>query len=322
MDFRLSDDQEALRAGMRDFCEKRFPVEKLAESARAGGFDRALWRQLAGMDVFGLRLAEGAGGVGLGMADAVLVFAELGRRLLPGPAVWSHLAAELVPGAAAGDVVVGGVEVDGGPLLVEHLAHLDVLLLLWPDRVERVDPENLEVEPPPLPLDPLTPVHHVVRLPAGERVGDGELATRLRCEGAALVAAQLLGVAEATQELATAYAREREQFGRAIAGFQSIKHMLADMYVRQEMARAAVYAAGATIDQPDVGSVERAVSSARVVACEAAMRNARACIQVHGGMGYVWEMPPHWYLKRTWVLSTHFGTSEEHAERLAAAIAG
>jgi alkylation response protein AidB-like acyl-CoA dehydrogenase len=56
------------------------------------------------------------------------------------------------------------------------------------------------------------------------------------------------------------------------------------------------------------------------LAGDAAMKNARACIQIHGGMGYTWEMPPHYYLKRAWVLSTWFGTSEEHEERLAAAL--
>jgi alkylation response protein AidB-like acyl-CoA dehydrogenase len=323
MDFRPSDDQEALRAGIRAFCDGRFSLEKLAETARAGGFDRPLWKELAEMSVFGLRLPESQGGVGLGMADAVLVFSELGRRLIPGPTVWSHLAAGRVDGAGSGAAVVGGVEVDGGgPLLVEHLAHLDTLLLLWPDRVEQLDPRALAAEAVATPLDPLTPVHHVVSIPAGERIGDAHEAARLRREGAVLVAAQLLGIAEATQELATAYARDREQFGRAIAGFQAVKHMLADMYVRQEVARAAVYAAGTVADQPDVGDPERAAASARVVAFEAAMKNARACIQVMGGMGYTWEMPPHWYLKRTWALSTPFGTSEDHEERLASAIAG
>ena len=62
------------------------------------------------MGVFGLRLAEDEGGVGLGTADGVLVFAELGRRLVPGPLVWTHLAAGLIKGAASGDCVVGGLD--------------------------------------------------------------------------------------------------------------------------------------------------------------------------------------------------------------------
>ena len=321
MDFRLSDDQEALRDGLRKFCEGRFPLERLGESARTG-FDRALWGELAGMGVFSLRLPEPQGGVGLGMADAVLVFAELGRRLVPGPALWSHLAAGLVEGAASGETVVGGLELDGGEaLLLEHAAALDAIVALRGDGASLLEAGAIGGIPVSVPLDPLTPLHLLESVPSGKPLGGRELAGRLRLEGALLVAAQQLGIAEATQELAVAYAKQREQFGHAIAGFQSIKHMLADMYVRQEMARAAVYAAGATVDQPEVGDAARAVASARVVAGEAAMKNARACIQVHGGMGYTWEMPPHFFLKRAWVLSTQFGTLEDHEDALAGWIA-
>ena len=324
MDFRLTEDQVALRDGIRSFCDGQLPAEKLGALAAASGFDRALWNGVAEMGVFGLRVPESEGGVGLGMAEAVLVFSELARRLVPGPLVWTHLAAGLVPGAVSGDAIVGGLDLCGAfgePYLVEHFAELDALLVLRPDRVERLDPRALKSEAIATPLDPLTPLHRVLDLPAGERLGGADVVARLRLEGAALTAALALGVAEMSLELATAYAKQREQFGRAIAGFQSIKHMLADMFVRQEMARAAVWSAGATIDQAGVGDPARAVASARVVAGDAAMKNARACIQIHGGMGYTWEMPPHYYLKRAWVLSTHFGTSEEHEEALAASLA-
>jgi hypothetical protein len=262
--------------------------------------------------------------VGLGSADAVVVFAELGRRLVPGPLVWTHIAAGLVAGAASGDTVVGGldrVRPTSEPVLVEHLERLDALLVLRPDGVARLDPRDLDAIPVETPLDPLTPVHHVRELPRGERVGSAADALRLRREGAVLASAQLLGIAEITTELAVDYAKKREQFARPIAAFQAIKHLCADMFVRQEVARAAVYAAGATLDDPEVGDLERAVSSAKINAGEGAIRNARTCIQVYGGMGFTWEMPPHYYLKRTWVLANVFGTTEEHEERVAERVA-
>ena len=139
--------------------------------------------------------------------------------------------------------------------------------------------------------------------------------------GAVLAAAMLFGIAEMSQELATEYAKGREQFGRPVGGFQAVKHMLADMFVRQELCRSIVYAAGATVDTPEVGSVPRAVAAAKLMAGEAAMKNARACIQVHGGMGYTWEVPAHYYLKRTWVLENVFGGVEDHADAMAEQIA-
>jgi alkylation response protein AidB-like acyl-CoA dehydrogenase len=324
VDFRLSEDQKALQQGVRSFCDGRLTVEALHDLATKGGFDGALWRELAELGVFSLRQPESAGGVGLGSADAVVVFAELGRRLVPGPLAFTHLAADLVPGAASGDAVVGGLDCvrpSSDPILVEHLERLDALLVLTPESVERLDPRGLEATPVATPLDPLTPVHHVSALPRGERVGGPADALRLRREGAVLAAAQLLGIAEITTELAVDYAKKREQFGRPIAGFQAIKHLCADMFVRQEVARAAVYAAGATLDDPEVGDLERAIATAKINAGEGAIRNARTCIQVYGGMGFTWEMPPHYYLKRAWVLANVFGTSEEHEERMLARVA-
>ena len=103
--------------------------------------DRDGWRELGDAGVFHLCLAEEAGGVGLGLAEAALVFEELGRSLVPGPLVASHLAAGLVDGADDGSVVVGLVErpAPGAagtgvvPVVVEHLADLDVLLVLSDD---------------------------------------------------------------------------------------------------------------------------------------------------------------------------------------------
>jgi alkylation response protein AidB-like acyl-CoA dehydrogenase len=324
MDFRVTEDQQALQEGIRTFCEGRVSIDQIRELETTGGFDAELWKELAEMGVFGLRLPESDGGVGLGNAEAVLVFEELGRALVPGPVVWSHLAAGIIDGAADGSTVVGGLDLsDGasGPHLIEHLEHLDALLVLRADGVARIDPNSLGGKRIETPLDPLTPVHAVTVIPEGETIADAAGSERLRIEGGALAAAALLGIAEQSQELATAYAKEREQFNRVIGSFQAVKHILADCVVRQESARAAVYAAGATLDDPGVGDVERAVRGAKLVAGEAAWKNSRASIQVHGGMGYTWEIAAHYFLKRAWVLESVFGSVEEHADALAEKLA-
>lgn len=131
------------------------------------------------------------------------------------------------------------------------------------------------------------------------------------------IAAESQGGSEHALEMAVAYAKVREQFGRAIGSFQAVKHMLAEMFVRQEAARAGAYNGGATLDAPEVADVERAVAAAKITAGEAAIRNGRACIQVHGGMGFTWEVLAHYFFKRAWVLENLFGTQDEHAERIA-----
>ncbi len=320
MDFQPTEDQKALREGIRSFVEGQLPFDRIPDLEKSKGFDRDLWNELAEMGVFALRLSEDEGGVGLGFSDAVLVFAELGRRLVPGPIVWTHLAASLVDGAATGETIVGGLDLLGpsdDPILVEYFDVLDVLLVLRDDGVYRVDPAVCTATEVETPLDPLTPIHLVSDLPPGDAIGDADAARRLRLEGAAIVSGVQLGLAEGALELANDYAKERQQFGRPIGGFQAVKHMLAEMFVKQEAARAGAYNAGATLDAPEVADVQKAVSSAKVTAGESAIRNARTGIQVHGGMGFTWEVLAHYYLKRAWVCENVFGTQDEHAEKIA-----
>jgi len=317
VDFELTSDQEDLRDGLRKLLAGRFPMATVRSLIDAGGVDRALWSELANSGVFSLRVPEAAGGVGLGCADAVIVFEELGRALVPGPVIATHLA--ITNGWCGGDVV-GLVEREPRPvLLVDHLTVLDELLVVDDDGVWKVAPGELDATAPlDAPLDPLTPLYVVPSLPQGEQVGDAGDAARLRVEGAVLASAMLLGIAGAVTERAVAYARERQQFDRPIGSFQAIKHILADMLTRAELARAAVYAAGVTLDQPSVGDPARAASVAKIVASDTALANSKAAIQVHGGMGFTWEVDVHLFLKRAWVLETMFGTADEHCERMGA----
>jgi alkylation response protein AidB-like acyl-CoA dehydrogenase len=320
MDFRPNQDQLELQQGIRSFCDDRISIDLLREAESTEGFNEAVWRDLAALGVFQVGLSEKMGGLGLGRADLALVFEELGRCLAPGPLIFTELAAGQLAGAETGGCVVGGVDLRGskpGPVLVSHWSSLDHLITLRDEGVYVLEVAGLKAERIKNPMDPLTPIHQVENLPLGDALGDASLADLLGLRGRALAAAFALGISEATLDLALAYAKEREQFDRPIASFQSIKHMLADMFARLELARAAVYAAGATLDFPEVGHPERAVCAASICAAESAMKNARACIQVHGGMGYTWEVAAHYYLKRCWVLESMFGSVDGWSDRIA-----
>ncbi|KND45729.1 acyl-CoA dehydrogenase family protein, partial [Streptomyces stelliscabiei] len=97
MRFRLTEDQQALRDGVREFLARRFGREALRAAVDRPRLDRELWRELGAVGFFALRLPEARDGVGLGLPEAVLVFEEAGRALLPGPLVATHLAAGVVP---------------------------------------------------------------------------------------------------------------------------------------------------------------------------------------------------------------------------------
>ena len=94
------------------------------------------------------------------------------------------------------------------------------------------------------------------------------------------------------------------------------------MYVRTMLARSATYAAAAIADDRGVGRLRQPrPSAAKLIATDAAIRNAKTCIQVHGGMGFTWEMIPHYLLKRAWVLEHSFGSRTEHADTIATDLA-
>ncbi|MFH8898490.1 acyl-CoA dehydrogenase family protein [Streptomyces coeruleorubidus] len=288
MRFRLTDDQRALRDGTRRLLARRFGGEALRRAVESPDrLDRALWRALGEAGFFALRLPEAEGGVGLGLPEAVLVFEEAGRALLPGPLIATHLAAGAVPGAATGETVVSAV--DGG--LVEWPAQADVV---------RGDAAGAV---PMRSLDPLTPLH---RVPGGAAADPDPAAVLLS-------AAEQLGTAARVCELAVQHARAREQFGRPVGAFQAVAHLCAGMLVRSETARAAVYAAAVTADPVDI-------AAARLLADEAAVRGARDCLQVHGGMGFTWESEVHLHLKRAWVRTQRAGGITESEEALAAAL--
>ncbi len=320
MDFRPSEEQRDLKQGIASFCAARCSDAELRRIDEAGGFDLVLWHDLADLGAFALTVGEAEQGLGLGLADAVLVFEALGQHLVPGPLVFTQLAAGLVDGAMTGECVVGGLDLKSDwrtPHLIEYKEQLDALLLLREDGVYRIAPDEVRGAPVALSLDPLTPVFHAEALPQGDKIADADRARQLRLEGTSLAAALLLGIAESTLEIALAHAKQREQFGRTIGSFQAIKHLLADMFARQELVRASVYAAGATLDDPAVGNVEQAVRGAKLLAAEVAVENARTCIQIRGGMGYTWEVSDHYYLKRAMVLQNTFGDDRDHAEMIA-----
>ncbi len=329
MDFELSESQSDLAEGVRRLCEGQFPLDRLRSRELADHVvDRSAWRTLAEAGVFNLCLAEQAGGVGLGLAEAALVFEELGRALIPGPLVATHLAAGLVDGADDGSAVVGLIERDGHgrrgsviPHVIEWLDDLDVLLVVSDEGVAAVEPRSVDAKRLSRPMDPLTPVWSAPRLPEGTPVAGPDIAEWWRRDGMVLTAALQVGSAAWTTDLAVEYAKQRRQFGRAIGAFQAVKHLCADMAVRTELARCAVQAAAVTVDQPDVGDAGVASAGAKLLADEAAVANGRSCIQVHGGMGFTWEIPAHLAYKRARVLATQFGTADRLAESLADSLA-
>ena len=134
--------------------------------------------------------------------------------------------------------------------------------------------------------------------------------------GAAVLAAEQVGLAQRCLDMTLAYVKERRQFARPVGSFQAIKHRLADLYVAVVQARAvARYAA----DCLAAGSADSpvAIALAKATCSDVALKAAQETIQLHGGIGFTWEHPAHLYLKRAKADSIGFGTADAHRGSLA-----
>ncbi|MET0305704.1 MAG: acyl-CoA dehydrogenase, partial [Solirubrobacterales bacterium] len=134
--------------------------------------------------------------------------------------------------------------------------------------------------------------------------------------GCVALAAESTGVAQRTLEMAVAYAKDREQFGRPIGAYQAVSHRCAQMLLETENSRSAVYGAAWAADaEPE--SLPLAASMAKAYASDAGWRVPDASIQVHGGIGFTWEHDLHFFLKRGKANAASFGDARWHRDRVA-----
>jgi alkylation response protein AidB-like acyl-CoA dehydrogenase len=140
-------------------------------------------------------------------------------------------------------------------------------------------------------------------------VGDGfKVAMTALDSGRFSVSAGCVGICQGCADASTAYAKEREQFGRPIAAFQLVQAMIADMVVDTHAARALVWKAAWLKDTDQPNTLETSV--AKLFSTEAAIRSANTAIQVHGGAGYVDDHPVERYLRDARVTTLYEGTSQ------------
>ena len=150
--------------------------------------------------------------------------------------------------------------------------------------------------------------------PAGQ--GWGQL-QRVLDGAAVLFAFEQVGGAEAAIEMARDYSLERYAFGRQIGSYQAIKHKLADMYVKKELAKSNAYF-GAMMLNDEGGELPEAAAAARIAGNDAYVFAAQESLQTHGGIGYTWEADTQFHYRRAKLLALTVGSSAQWKEKLAA----
>jgi alkylation response protein AidB-like acyl-CoA dehydrogenase len=332
MDFTFSDEQrmaaETVRGLLADRCAAADLRRLLAHDC---AFEAARWQALAELGLAGLMVPEARGGLGLAEPDLVLIAEACGYAGLPEPLVeHAGVAAPLLAalGAPAADAWAERAGTGEALALLHHpanpyLAHAAeaaVLLAVHDGALFLVERGAASLTPR-RSVDPLRPLAAMAFDPAAAtRVAAAADAAPLLAQaldrGALFAAAQGLGLAQRLADLAAAYARERQQFGRPIGANQAVKHHLATVQVKIEFARPVVYAAAAQIGQQDLFSRAR-ISHAKLAALAAADLAGRTAIQVFGAMGYSWETDLHLFLKRALALSGLWGDEAFHRARVA-----
>ncbi|WP_460699609.1 acyl-CoA dehydrogenase [Nocardia thraciensis] len=320
-----TDEHKAVQESMRGWAAAIRPIATM----RSGepGYWREFWPSLVGLGVFRVALPEAAGGADGSVNDLAVLIEQAAHDLVGGPISATALTG-LVTGGALDEDTPAGIAL-GDPVAVRGNGTGDLVLTgVWETVLGAAEGtavllpvsfssrrawcligpgvEGLRIEELS-PLDPSTPLARVVC--DGVRVAADRIFEPPYAVGdliAALVAAELAGIAGWCLETATDYAKVREQFGRKIGEFQAVKHICAGMLCRAELIRAVAADAAAAVDNRS-DELPLAAAIAMSVALDAAVETAKDCIQVLGGIGFTWEHDAHLYLRRAVALRQLLG---------------
>ena len=362
MDFTFSPEQDALRSVARSFLAFATPSTYVREMLDdPAGVTAEVWAKTVDLGWPGLLVPEASGGAGLGLLDAVILCEEMGALPLPGPWLSSSVCATLLALRLGDDEVLADLAAGRvrATVAIEETGTRDPLDGIVCSALRRGDDWWL-TGTKPLVLDGHTAdVAYVVARdgdglatfaldqPAGELVPSLDVTrkmTRLvlddrparrvgpaRDQRAVLgrviddigiaLCAESVGACDRALEMATEYAKSRVQFDRPIATFQVIKHKIVDMLHQLELARVAThYAAWAS--QVDDPQREAAAAACKGFVAEAATMITGENIQVHGGMGFTWDIDCHLLFRRVKANDVLFGRQGWQRQRLADLVLG
>jgi alkylation response protein AidB-like acyl-CoA dehydrogenase len=313
------DDRELLRAALTDLLRRHWDDAALA--AAWAGSDTVyddVRRALDDAGVFALCAPLASGGMAQTNADLCSFFEELGRFAAPDFIAAHVLGAVPTAAACEFDLPGGLAALQFGDASVAHGAALTTLLRFDGDRLEALSElrwQALSSIDRARPLSRLTAAANRRLIAAGS---EAELLHQEAFDRMVLAdCLQLLGLGSALIERASAYVRERRQFGKPVGAQQAVKHQLADALIGLEFARPLLHRAASALDAAEPCATGR-ISGAWLRCCAAAQGIERAALQVHGAIGYSFEYPLHRFLKRSWALRRAHGPAALHRARASA----
>ncbi|WP_181781680.1 acyl-CoA dehydrogenase family protein [Pseudonocardia pini] len=353
MDLDPTDDQALLLDTSARFVDDVLPIEAVRAFADGAPLDPGYVSAAAELGWFAMFVAEELGGGSVSgdpVADAVLLGQLRGGRLQPEPFAATNtvaavlteeeLLSDLAAGKATASLAVAGdalwdsglrAEWSGPDLVLTGTAVVDDPAAAWVllTATTSAGPAQALVSTESLPRTELNCLDvtrrlgaltlDAVRVPA-EAVVPGSV-ERTRTLATLLSVADSVGALDRLFTMTRQYALDRIAFGRPIGSFQALKHLLADISLVVESAKAVLAAATRAVaaDTPYAGEV---ASIAAVYVGERAAKAGQDCLQVHGGIGFAWEHDLHLYLRRITANAALSGTVEFHRDRILSAHAG
>lgn len=352
----FSEREEIRRSAQRvisSVAERRTLLERTEKGATAR---KHLWDAMAELGWLGLTIAEAHGGAGQSFPAAAVLYEELGRVLSPLPLMQLLIGVEAIAGlsdremcsslmsrASAGELVLtllppgappliaqsipNGIQVSGaaaGLMCDERSTHLLIGLALNGERRYAMVPLSSvqEVIVSSCPTwdqsRKLCDISLASMAIAAEHVLSKEVNSALEAHFDLALACDSIGGAEAIFADTISYMSTRQQFGRAIASFQALKHRCADHKVMLEAARVVVEDAVLCFDSAVDSSYTVAAAAAKLYATTVYRQIAEDAIQLHGGIGFTWAHDCHLFLKRALLNETLGGSPEAYRDRIAA----
>ncbi len=347
MAYPFSSEHNLIRETARGFLQEWFDdgkgPEKVFKSGQA--FDAAAWTKFTQeLGMSAIAIDESYGGAGMGELGLIVVMEELGASLcsipfLSGCAVVAGLLekmgedqpkSKILPKIATGELIAVYCEGDGNKanyVANGSLADLIVFPYFVADGIDYIgisaQAKGLSITPHKT-MDPSRNFASVdwSGVADSERqiigYGSKEAHRKMIAQSHLALAAESIGGAQKCLDMTLEYTAQRIQFDRPIASFQAIKHRCADMFILLEAARSAVYGAAVATDIEKT----QACLVAKAYATDAFYKIAGDAIQLHGGIGFTWEYPLHFFFKRARANRTMFGTPQEAYADLADDVLG
>lgn len=337
MDFTFTDDERAFQEAISRFLMTEAAPEALREIWETDiGRSPELRNKMAEQGLTALSIPEELGGLGMGDVAWSLMTQELGYYGIPDSlADTAYVAAGIITdlpesfsdrNAWLEQIADGSLRIAVShpinPLVADaHMA--DFVLLNHQNEIHAVPRSLFDVEQNPS-IDSSRRLCRLMWEPnSATRIVDADAGAfiweKALNRGALSVSGQLIGLAQRMLDLSVDYVAQRKQFGKPIGSFQAVKHHLADVASKIEFAKPVLYRAAYSLENGNPDAALH-ISQAAIACADAAHLSARHGIQVHGAMGYTWEVDLQMFMKRTWALESSWGNHGFHKARISSAI--